>query len=300
MLVTADGTYAIDYEWVFLFPVPAGFVKYRTLVYFYRRYKSLLGGQAEREFIGQFPEYVKADEKLLSLYEAMERGFQEYVHGENQRTYQEDYMVKTKTLADLSHVDGELARANERLDALRAENSEKDTALRKVQEVQRLTNNHVANLDVIISDLRHENAELGKTLTYLNGHEAVIFKVRRKLGQAFNRCYPKGTVRRKKLGYWKRTILHPGKMMKMYTTGEGKNLIKGDFEIGEEYLTYGKSTFRRKKIRRFHRDSGIQPDSLYLSMPAVDSGAYEGRELRGYHCRRCFDRRHRASGGVCR
>lgn len=82
MLVTADGTYAIDYEWVFLFPVPAGFVKYRTLVYFYRRYKSLLGGQAEREFIGQFPEYVKADEKLLSLYEAMERGFQEYVHGE--------------------------------------------------------------------------------------------------------------------------------------------------------------------------------------------------------------------------
>ena len=240
MLVTADGTYAIDYEWVFLFPVPAGFVKYRTLVYFYRRYKSLLGGQAEREFIGQFPEYVKADEKLLSLYEAMERGFQEYVHGENQRTYQEDYMVKTKTLADLSHVDGELARANERLDALRAENSEKDTALRKVQEVQRLTNNHVANLDVIISDLRHENAELGKTLTYLNGHEAVIFKVRRKLGQAFNRCYPKGTVRRKKLGYWKRTILHPGKMMKMYTTGEGKNLIKGDFEIGEEYLTYGK------------------------------------------------------------
>lgn len=56
---------------------------------------------------------MKADEKLLSLYEAMERGFQEYVHGENQRTYQEDYMVKTKTLADLSHVDGELARAND-------------------------------------------------------------------------------------------------------------------------------------------------------------------------------------------
>ena len=53
MLVTADGTYAIDYEWVFLFPVPAGFVKYRTLVYFYRRYKSLLGGQTEREFIHQ-------------------------------------------------------------------------------------------------------------------------------------------------------------------------------------------------------------------------------------------------------
>ena len=86
----------------------------------------------------------------FQLYEAMERGFQEYVHGENQRTYQEDYMVKTKTLADLSHVDGELARANERPDALRAEKFEKIRHSAKVQEVQRLTNNHVANLDVII------------------------------------------------------------------------------------------------------------------------------------------------------
>ena len=55
MLVTADGTYAIDYEWVFLFPVPAGFVKYRTLVYFYRRYKSLLGGVRPRRIYRTVP-----------------------------------------------------------------------------------------------------------------------------------------------------------------------------------------------------------------------------------------------------
>ena len=67
-------------------------------------------------------------------------------------------------------------RARERIEQLRAEISEKDTALKKVQEVQRLTNNHVANLEVIIGDLRREIGEMGKTLTYLNRHEAIIFR----------------------------------------------------------------------------------------------------------------------------
>ena len=241
MLVTEDGVYALDYEWVFLFPVPAGFVRYRTLHYFYRQYQSLINGQLENQ--AQFLKEFDIDETMLPLYEIMERSFQEYVHGENQRTYQEDFMVETKTVAELRQVDGELMRARERIEQLRAEISEKDTALKKVQEVQRLTNNHVANLEVIIGDLRREIGEMGKTLTYLNRHEAIIFKVRRKIGQAFNKMYPKGTRKRKILGYCKNTLLHPVKYIGMYTSGEGKNRIKGDFEIGEEYLQYGKLIF---------------------------------------------------------
>lgn len=241
MLVTEEGVYALDYEWVFLFPVPAGFVKYRTLHYFYRQFKSIIG-----EKFGDQASFLKEfgiEERLLPLYEKMERSFQEYVHGENQRTYQEDFMVKTKTLTELKQVDRELERARERLSQLRAEIAEKDTALKKVQEVQRLTNNHMANLEVIIADLRREIGEMGKTLTYLNRHEAVIFKIRRKIGQAFNRVYPKGTRKRKILGYCKNTLLHPVRYIGMYTSEEGKNRIKGDFEIGEEYLQYGKLNF---------------------------------------------------------
>lgn len=241
MLVTEEGVYALDYEWVFLFPVPAGFVKYRTLHYFYRQFKSIIG-----EKFGDQASFLKEfgiEERLLPLYEKMERSFQEYVHGENQRTYQEDFMVKTKTLTELKQVDRELERARERLSQLRAEIAEKDTALKKVQEVQRLTNNHVANLEVIIADLRREIGEMGKTLTYLNRHEAVVFKIRRKIGQAFNRAYPKGTRKRKILGYCKNTLLHPVRYIGMYTSEEGKNRIKGDFEIGEEYLQYGKLNF---------------------------------------------------------
>ena len=52
-------------------------------------------------------------------------------------------------------------------------------------EVQRLTNNHVTNLEIMIRDLRHEIGEMAKTLDYLNRHEALIFKIRRKLGEKF-------------------------------------------------------------------------------------------------------------------
>ena len=42
MLLTEDGIYCLDYEWVFLFPVPEHFVKYRILYYFYEQYSSVM------------------------------------------------------------------------------------------------------------------------------------------------------------------------------------------------------------------------------------------------------------------
>ena len=243
MLVTSEGVFALDYEWVFTFPIPSHFVQYRTLIYLFRKYESLMTCKNAEEFLKEF----SIDGKLIPLYEEMERGFQEYVHGENQRIYQEDFVVETKTLKELAQVDGEFGRAKERIEQLKAELSEKDTALKKVQEVSRLTNNHVGNLEVIIADLRHEIGEMGRTLTYLNRHEALIFKVRRKLGREFNKVFPKGTKKRKQLSYCKKTILHPVSMFSMYTTAEGKNKIKGDFEIGEEYLAYGKLIFPKEE-----------------------------------------------------
>ena len=114
------------------------------------------------------------------------RQFQSYVHGENQRILQDNYYVSTKTMKELRQAEQEMERVKDRLSQLKAENAEKDIVLRKAQEVQRLTNNHVANLETMIGDLRREIGEMGKTLSYLNRHEALIFKARRKAGQAFN------------------------------------------------------------------------------------------------------------------
>lgn len=232
MLVTEDGIYCLDYEWVFSFPVPVHFVQYRTLYYFYRKYASLMDGTSLEAFLEEFG----ITPEMVETYQAMERGFQEYVHGINQRIYLENFMIKTKNAADLAQVDGELDRT-------KAELREKSTTIHKVQEVQRLTNNHVANLEIMIKDLRHEIDEQAKTLAYLNRHEALIFKVRRKLGQAFNKRFPKGSRNRKILSYGKDCVFHPVKSWKLFTTAEGKNRIDGDFKIGESYRIHGKLVF---------------------------------------------------------
>lgn len=240
MIRTKDGMYALDYEWVFLFPVPAGFVKYRILSYCKQMLQGFFSGMTEEEFLGHFPEFVRTEPELLDLYRKMERGFQAHVHSADQYDLQEKYIVPTRTIRDLAQVHHERDELKERVEQLKAELSAKDTELKKVREVQRLTNNHVTNLTAIIDALRHENGEMAKTLAYLNRHEALIFKGKRKLGKAFNRLYPQGSAGRKRLGYIKRGILNPAEGIRLLTTEEGKNLVKGDFEIGAEYRTYGK------------------------------------------------------------
>lgn len=239
MMLTADGIYCLDYEWVFQFPIPVQFVKYRTLYYFYQQYHSLMDYDSRETFLAEFG--ISAE--MAGRYQLMERCFQEYVHGENQRIYLENFMIQTKTVKELASVDGELERTKERLEQVKLQVKEKDLNIRKLQEVQRLTNNHVTNLEIMIKDLRAEIGEMGKTLTYLNRHEALVFKVRRKLGQKFNERYPKGTVKRKKLAYLKEYVLHPVRSLKLYTSEEGKNLKDGDFNIGEDYKVHGKLRF---------------------------------------------------------
>ena len=232
MLVTAEGVFCLDYEWVYDFPIPVSFLKYRTLAYFYEKYESLMDYETMADFLTEF----QITPEMILVYQAMERGFQEAVHGINQRIYLENYMVKTKNATDLAQVDSELDRA-------KAELREKSTTIHKVQEVQRLTNNHVANLEIMIRDLRHEIDEQAKLLAYLNRHEALIFKIRRKLGQAFNNHFPKGTKTRKKLSYVKRAVFHPVQTWRLFTTEEGKNLVDGDFQIGDSYRLHGKLKF---------------------------------------------------------
>ena len=54
MLMTREGIYCLDYEWVFLFPVPEHFVKYRILYYFYEQYSSVLKQLTLDQILGYF------------------------------------------------------------------------------------------------------------------------------------------------------------------------------------------------------------------------------------------------------
>lgn len=239
MMITEDGIYCLDYEWVFQFPVPVGYVRYRTLYYFFQQYNSLMGYDSSDSFLAEFG--ITAD--AVRMYQAMEECFQEYVHGENQQIYLKNFMVDAKSVKELVKMDGELGRAKERIEQQKFQLREKDANIRKLQEVSRLTNNHVTNLEIIIKQLRLEIDEMGKTLSYLDRHESIVSKVRRKLGQKFNERYPKGTAKRKKLSYGKEYLLHPIRSIRLYSSEEGKNLKDGDFNIGNDYKIHGKLHF---------------------------------------------------------
>lgn len=243
IMIMKDGLYCLDYEWVFQFPVPADFIKYRTLYYFYEKYNSLMGYDTCEHFLEEFEIAPEA----ASGYFAMERCFQDYVHGENQKIYLENFLVDTKGAKELYRMEGELNRTREHVEQLKLRLKEKDMNIRKLQEVSRLTNNHVTNLEIINKDLRHEIDELGKTLTYLNSHESFVFKIRRKLGRKFNERFPKGSSERKQLSYQKEYLLHPIRSYKFYSSEEGKNLKDGEFHIGDEYKLHGKLSFPREE-----------------------------------------------------
>ncbi|MBQ7795062.1 MAG: glycosyltransferase [Lachnospiraceae bacterium] len=238
-LMVSDGTiYGIDYEWVFNFPIPAKFLHFRNLLYFYRRYENILDCGQEAIF-----EYFEIDKEKQEIFMTMEEAFQAYVHGEGNFQYMKQYEQEAKTIEFLLDRENELKIVKEWCENLKAEIAEKDVTIVKQQEVQRLTNNHVANLDVIIADLRRENAEIAKTLQYLAKHESIIWKVLRKCHKVVNKILPKGTRKRKVLTYVKNTILRPAKYGKLYFTAEGRNLIRGDFKIGEGYMEHGKLKF---------------------------------------------------------
>ncbi|MEG0689105.1 MAG: glycosyltransferase family 2 protein, partial [Hungatella sp.] len=241
VILTDAGMYCLDYEWVYAFPVPMHFVQYRTLYYFYQKYQSLMHYHTAAEFLTEF----EITEEMTVVYQRMELAFQQYVHGENQKIYLENFLVDPKTDEEIMQLEKELERSKEHFFQLQVQLGERDTTIRKMQEVQRLTNNHVTNLEVMIANLRHEADEQGKMLSYLNAHESIFSKLRRMLGRKFNERYPKGSVQRKKLSYLKEYAKHPIRSFRYYTSEEGKNHKDGDFHIGEAYKIHGKLQFKR-------------------------------------------------------
>ncbi len=243
ILETEEGAFCLDYEWVYEFPVPEHFVVYRIVKYFHEQYSSLMKGLDLAALLDEFG----ITGEMAAVYGKMETSFQEYVHGENQQLYLGNYLFASRSQGEMRQMEKELERARERIEQMKIHTREKDAAIRKMTEVQRLTNNHVTNLETMIRDLRHEIDEMGKTLTYLNSHEALLSKVRRRLGDKFNQKYPRGSAQRKRLAYQKEAILHPVRSHRLYATEEGRNLKKGDFEIGDIYRQHGKLHFEKQE-----------------------------------------------------
>lgn len=70
--------YCLDYEWVFDFPIPVEYLRYRTLFYFYSKNQAYIRDEGFLKHFGLTPE-------MLAVFARMEDHFQQYVHGENRK-----------------------------------------------------------------------------------------------------------------------------------------------------------------------------------------------------------------------
>lgn len=140
--VIKDGTiWCIDYEWVFDFDIPARYVLYRALHYLYQDKMDFLERWTDE---ASFLNHFRFDEKEISLYEKMERNFQQYVHGKDWNYIYTKHYEKAKNRICMSET--EAGKLNGRIEDLTDE-------VCKLKETIALSQNHIGNLNAVIEDL---------------------------------------------------------------------------------------------------------------------------------------------------
>jgi len=239
---------AIDCEWIFdesmdFIKDRELFIKYRALHSFYQNNAEKIQNKfalTESDFMAKFG----IDD--IDGMDFIERRFQDYIHGDYQEVYLDNYFVEPvshETLNEGLVALAELPDAKNKINELTEINKDRELAIKEMNRLKTLTDNHVNNLGIIIDNLRHENEELAKTLNVYNNNLSIPFRIRRKLSTVYNKKYPKGSVERKKLNYRLMSIFHPIKYFKLTHSEHGRNLIEGEFKIGDLYREKGKINF---------------------------------------------------------
>lgn len=247
-ILYGDKLTAIDCEWIFdesmdFIKDRELFIKYRALHSFYQNNADKIQnkfGLTETDFMASFC----IDD--IDGMDFIERRFQDYIHGDYQEVYLDNYFVETvshETLNEGLVALAELPHAKNKINELTEINKDRELAIKEMNRLKTLTDNHVNNLGIIIDNLRHENEELAKTLNVYNNNLSIPFRIRRKLSTVYNKKYPKGSVERKKLNYRLMSIFHPIKYFKLTHSEHGRNLIEGEFKIGDLYREKGKLNF---------------------------------------------------------
>lgn len=225
---------AIDYEWVSNKILNKKYSYYRALQSFYNKYNNKLCDSLET-ILKEFD----ISEENIKEFEAIEKKFQEKVHGDNQEIYLDNYLVDFKYGKDIENLWDKYLELKDNYE-------DKSLSVEKLMELKRLTENHVINLENIIENLRAENTNiihLNNTIKHLNKHLSIIYRVYRKIKTIINNKFPRGTKRRRVLSYIKFLLIRPIYLFKQLATKEGRNKILGNINIGEEYLNSGELKF---------------------------------------------------------
>ncbi len=224
----------IDCEWVVREDTEIRFLAYRNLKYWYEEYKGELSDGFE-DFVGLFG----FDKDDIQHYEELERNFQLSVHGEGAAHNIYAYKSSRPDLRNIVQLKKELVIQDGKLRYLRREENDRAVAIGALREKHRLSNVHVGNLNNVIAIHERDIVTLQEEIAFYKGHQSLSSRIREQAEAHFDKLFPEGSRKRKALGYFLDTLRHPIRMLKMFFTKEGRNLIEGDMAIGREYLDHG-------------------------------------------------------------
>lgn len=233
----------IDCEWVTAEKTSAEFLRYRMLRYWYERYRSRLAYPELSDFLRLFGFRSASIRSCAAQEESLQSG----IHGEGEAGNVWAYRQSQISVKNFERQKTELRHSIEVIEELKRELSERDITIRKEREVQRLTNIHVGNLEKVIETHETDISSLQRDLAYYQAHQSLSSRIRCRIREGYNRRFPLGSRKRKRMGYVLRTLRHPLRMLPMYFTASGRNRIRGDFRIGEDYLREGMLCFERQE-----------------------------------------------------
>lgn len=116
LILKDDQIYCIDYEWVFTFPIPKDYIKFRSLYFYYNKYNSYL--ESKMSMIDFF-DYFSIDKCLLKVFLSMEDNFQQYVHGENREyIYTKNYEKNIISIGSIDNMKNQLQQNQRKIQDL--------------------------------------------------------------------------------------------------------------------------------------------------------------------------------------
>jgi len=217
----------IDYEWTSEEPLSYRFVRYRILRYFYEdNAQTLTAYGSLAEFLSAFG-FSKDEQRI---FEKQEEEFQRSVFEGGSRDRRDRFKKDARSVSAIRE-EARRMYADE-IDELK-------TTLKKEREVERLSQQHIRNIENINKARDAEVAALKTEVDWLQGHISLTSKVKRRLIGKLDAWAPADSKKRLVIKYVKGTLRHPGVYLKRYLTGDGHNYIKGNFSIRGEFSEGG-------------------------------------------------------------
>jgi len=176
-LVSEGKVWCIDYEWVFDFPVPVRYVRFRTLLYYYAKQNAFI---ADRISADEFYSHFGYTNEDVRLFTEMEDCFQQYVHGTDRRYIVTSHYEKThRSFAEISELatklpeeirlkDAHIGNLNEIISSDKELLTEKDSRIGNLNEIIHTDEEAITSLRGDVDMLNNTVSECNSTISKLN------------------------------------------------------------------------------------------------------------------------------------